>query len=220
MVLDYGLDDVSANLSGKILRRGIYNLEIFFNKLCGNSEFVYVACPNFSITLRQKRLILGVPIGGYIRWPSKYNIFPLDLDVNTCGVHVLKLPNNFNEHIFINRLYKLKQKLDNKELILDGKILKWNFSIRNHFINVYRDQENNHYLVVHSSGETELIDMENLNKLFDIKYIDIENRKYPYIIDSDVVEYAKISATENEFFYKRLVLCQDLVQNKMRGSAS
>lgn len=29
MVLDYGLDDVSANLSRKILRRGIHNLEIF-----------------------------------------------------------------------------------------------------------------------------------------------------------------------------------------------
>lgn len=157
----------------------------------------------FFYYLKTKRLILGVPIGGYIRWPSKYNIFPLDLDVNTCGVHVLKLPETFNEHIFIKRLYKLKQKLDNKEVILDGKILKWNFSIRNHFINVYRDEENNHYLVVHSSGETELIDMRNLNNLFNIKYIDIENRKYPYIIDSDAVEYAKISATENEFFYKR-----------------
>lgn len=203
MILDYGLDDDSANLSRKILTRGIHNLEIFFNKLFGNSEFVYVACPDFSITLRQKRLILGFPIGGYIRWPSKYNIFPLDLDVNTCGVHILKLPDNFNEYDFIRRLYNLKQKLDNQKLMLDGKVLKWNFSIRNHFINVYKDQENNHYLVVHSSGETELIDIKNLNKLFDIKYIDIENRKYPYIIDSDAIEYAKISAAENDFFYKR-----------------
>lgn len=203
MILDFGLSDHSAELARNILKRGTSNLRYVLQKVCGGDDFVYVACPDFSISLRQRRLILGLPIGGYVKWNSEYRFFPLELDVNSCGVHVLELGKEFDEETFQNSLFSLKKKLDNKELVLDKITLKWNFSRRNHFINVYKNKNGVYYMVVHSSGETTLFDWENLHRLFDVKYIELEGRKLPYILGDDVDQYYETAKIENEFFFKR-----------------
>ena len=203
MVLDFGLTDNSAMLARDILKRGTSNLEYVLQKVCGGNDFVYVACPDFSISLRQRRLILGLPIGGYVRWNSDYRFFPLELDVNSCGVHVLELGTEFDEDLFQHQLFSLKDRLDKEELVLGGAKLKWNFSRRNHFINVYRSDEGVYYMVAHSSGETTLFDWENLHRLFDVKHIELDGHPMPYILGDDVDQYYSIAKVENEFFFKR-----------------
>lgn len=203
MVLDFGLSDNSAVLAREILKRGTSNLEYVLKKVCGGDDFVYVACPDFSISLRQRRLILGLPIGGYVRWNADYRFFPLELDVNSCGVHVLELGTEFDEDSFQQALFSLKDKLNKGELVLDGIKLKWNFSRRNHFINVYKSTDGIYYIVVHSSGETTLFDWENLHRLFDVKHIELNGRKMPYILGDDVDHYYSTAKVENEFFFKR-----------------
>ena len=107
MILDYGLTDSSAKLARRILERGAQNLEYVLKKVCGGTDFVYVACPDFSISLRQRRLVLGLPIGGYVKWNKDYRFFPIELDVNSCGVHVLELGPDFDKETFQNSLFKL-----------------------------------------------------------------------------------------------------------------
>lgn len=202
MLLDYSLSDTSAQLARNILKRGVSNLKTVLNKVCGGDDFVYIACPDFSISLRQRRLILGLPIGGYVRWPAEYKFFPLELDVNSCGVHVLKLSQDFDIKKFESDLFNLKRNLDNSVYKLNGVTLKWNFSRRNHFINIYKDN-NNYYMVTHSSGETILFDWKNLNKIFNVKYIDVNGRMLPYIQGNDVDEYFRITEKENNFYFDR-----------------
>ena len=203
MVLDYSLSDKSAELARKILQRGANNLRTVLQNVCGGDNFVYVACPDFSISLRQRRLILGLPIGGYVKWDSAYQFFPLELDVNSCGVHMLKLKPDFDLKKFERDLFVLKQDMDVQKLVLNEKILKWNFSRRNHFINIYQDNDQIFYMVVHSSGETVLFDWENLHKMFDVKHTIVNERKLPYIQGNDVEEYFSITEKENKFFFER-----------------
>lgn len=106
MILDYSLSDTSAQLARRILNRGVSNLQAALAKVCGGDDVIYVACPDFSISLRQRRLILGLPIGGYVRWCPEYKFFPLELDVNSCGVHVLKLSEYFDIKKFEYDLFK------------------------------------------------------------------------------------------------------------------
>ncbi len=214
MVLDYGLDDNSAVLAREILKRGTSNLEYVLQKVCGGNDFIYVACPDFSISLRQRRLILGLPIGGYVRWNVDYRFFPLELDVNSCGVHVLELGTEFDEDAFQNALFSLKESLDKKELVLEEITLKWNFSRRNHFINVYKSEEGIYYMVAHSSGETTLFDWENLHRLFDVKHIELNGRNMPYILGNDVDQYYATAKVENEFFFKRHAFLFDILLGK------
>ena len=209
MVLDYSLSDISANLARRILRRGIQNLETALMKVCGGSDFTYIACPDFSISLRQRRLILGLPIGGYVKWNSTYRFFPIELDVNSCGVHMVKLSKNFNLESFKSALLQLKSDLDNNRIILNGVTLKWNFSRRNHFINIYEDNEGTPFLVAHSSGETVLFDWENLHKMFTVKYVEVNGRNLPYIQGDDVDQYYSIAARENKFFFERHIYLFD-----------
>lgn len=211
MVLDFGLTDNSAMLARDILKRGTSNLEYVLQKVCGGNDFVYIACPDFSISLRQRRLILGLPIGGYVRWNSDYRFFPLELDVNSCGVHVLELGKDFDEDLFQNELFALKDKLNKEELVLDGVKLKWNFSRRNHFINIYKSETGVYYMVAHSSGETTLFDWDNLHRLFDVKHIELNGRQMPYILGDDVDQYYATAKVENEFFFKRHAFLFDIL---------
>ena len=203
MILDYSLSDTSAALARKILNRGTYNLQTILDKVCGSAEFTYVACPDFSISLRQRRLILGLPIGGYVKWRADYRFFPLELDVNSCGVHMLKLPGDFDIEKFESNLFQLKHDLDEQKLVLNNVLLKWNFSRRNHFINIYEANSGNLFLVAHSSGETTLFDWDGLHKMFAVKHIDVNGRSLPYIQGNDVEQYYKITERENKFFFDR-----------------
>ena len=203
MILDYSLSDASAKLARKILERGANNLATVLNKVCGGNDFIYITCPDFSISLRQRRLILGLPIGGYVRWNADYKFFPLELDVNSCGVHMLRLGKNFDIEKFQNNLFLLKDNLDLGNLCLNGIKLKWNFSRRNHFINIYLNNEGEYYLVAHSSGETVLFDWENLHNMFTVKHIDVNGRNLPYIQGKDVEQYYSITKKENQFFFDR-----------------
>jgi hypothetical protein len=203
LVLDYSLSDKSAELARKILSRGAENLRAVLENVCGGDNFVYIACPDFSISLRQRRLILGLPIGGYVKWDPNYKFFPLELDVNSCGVHMLKLSKDFDLKEFEVNLFQLKKDLDAQALSLNGTTLKWNFSRRNHFINIYKGKDENLYLVSHSSGETVLFDWENLHRMFDVKHTLINNRMLPYIQGEDVDEYFRITKKENQFFFDR-----------------
>lgn len=203
MILDYSLSDASAKLARRILERGANNLETVLKKVCGGSDFVYVTCPDFSISLRQRRLILGLPIGGYVKWREEYRFFPLELDVNSCGVHMLKLGKSFDLEKFQKELFALKQTLDAGELSLNDVRLKWNFSRRNHFINIYLDDQGEYYFVAHSSGETVLFDWENLHKMFSVKSIEVNGRMLPYIQGDDVDQYYSITKKENQFFFDR-----------------
>lgn len=209
MVLDYSLSDTSANLARKILYRGTQNLQTALMKVCGGNDFTYVACPDFSISLRQRRLILGLPIGGYVKWNPHYRFFPLELDVNSCGVHMVKLSKGFDIEFFKSALLQLKLDLDNNRINLNGVTLKWNFSRRNHFINIYEDNEGTLFLVAHSSGETVLFDWENLHKMFTVKYVEVNGRNLPYIQGDDVDQYYSIAARENEFFFERHIYLFD-----------
>lgn len=202
MYIDKALNDNSANLARKILKRGIENMTTTLESIFGFSDFSHVACSDFSISLRQRRLILGLPIGSYVNWKS-HEFFPLELDINSCGVHILKLRTPLNEKKFRQNLDNLQKRMNNKEIVLDGVTLKWNFSRRNHFINVYQNEQGEDFVVFHASGETKLFDWEYLNSIFDVKHIDIEDRKMPYIIGNDVQKYWNIAKQENDFFYKR-----------------
>lgn len=213
MVIDRALKDHSAELARNILARGIVNITTMLNNIYNTSDFVYVACPDFSISLRQRRLILGLPIGGYVNM-SKYNFFPLELDVNSCGVHLIELGKEFDVNQFRFDLLTLKNDMNAKKIILDNIPLKWNFSRRNHFINIYKDDSNIYYAVFHSSSETVLFDWEDLHKRFDVKHIHIEGREVPYIIEDDVVEYWRIAEEENKFFFKRHIEVFDLLFHK------
>lgn len=202
MFIDNAINDHSANFARKILMRGFKNISVLLNNVFGLSDFMYVACPDFSITLRQRRLILGLPIGGYINW-SKYNIFPLELDINSCGVHVVQLLDNFDEKQFRIKLNNLNEQMTEQKVRIDKTLLKWNFSRRNHFINVYKDAKNDYYVVFHSSGETILFNWEYLHSNFAVAYLAINGRKVPYIAGDDVEKYWSIAKEENSFFFER-----------------
>ena len=202
MFIDKALNDHSANLARKILEKGLNRLSYILKKEFGSEDFTYIACPDFSITLRQRRLFIGLPIGGYINW-SKYSFFPLELDVNSCGVHVIKLPKTFDPIKFRHRLQDLKSKLDGHQLEIDGKKLKWNFSRRNHFINIYHNSENTPHVVIHSSGETILFDWDYLKSNFSIKTVEVDGRSIPYLLNKDFDKYWSIASKENQFFFER-----------------
>ena len=202
MFIDRAIHDHSAELARRILKRGLRNLETLLKMVCGGTDFTYVACPDFSISLRQRRLILGLPIGGYVNW-SKYDIFPLELDVNSCGVHMVRLRGGFDEHEFMSRLYSLYDRMAAKELKVGDTVLKWNFSRRNHFINIYMDSEGAHYAVFHSSGETVLFDWAGLHSMFAVKQVLIDGRQVPYIEGADARQYLEIALKENGFFLER-----------------
>jgi hypothetical protein len=178
------------------------NISTLLKTICGGDDFTYVACPDFSISLRQRRLILGLPIGGYVNW-SSYDVFPLELDVNSCGVHIVRLLSPFSESGFREKLHSLQTQMDKKEFRVSDKTLKWNFSRRNHFINVYQDNNGSHYVVFHSSGETILFDWESLHRLFSVKQVTIEGRSVPYINGQDAQRYQSIAEEENGFFLQR-----------------
>jgi len=201
--IDRAINDHSAHLARRILSRGLRNVESLLQAICGSCEFTYVACPDFSISLRQRRLILGLPIGGYVNW-SKYNMFPLELDVNSCGVHIVKMLSKFDEHDFMSRLYALQRRLQAKEVQVGDTVLKWNFSRRNHFINVYKDDDNTHFAIFHSSsGETVLFDWQRLHSMFNVKTIAIDGRDVPFIEGGDAEKYLDIALRDNEFFFAR-----------------
>lgn len=202
MLIDLALNDHSANVARRILSRGIERITSLLNIVSGSSDFTYVACPDFSITLRQRRLILGFPIGGYVNW-SKHDFYPLELDLNSCGVHLLRLGEDFDELQFRKRLHEMKLVLDKGGLQLDGTTLKWNFTRRNHFINVYKDSDSCYYCVFHSSAETRLLDSKYMSSEFSVRYATIDGRDIPYIVGDDVHRYWSIAREENSFFFER-----------------
>jgi|GEM_PF-5351369 hypothetical protein len=202
MFIDLAIGDHTANIARRILERGLNNISALLNELFGSDDFTYVACPDFSVSLRQRRLILGLPIGGYVNW-SQYNVYPLQLDLNSCGVHLLKLPPDFDEGHFRKRLLEMKRTMDDRQFMLNGVSLKWNFTRRNHFINIYMDANGTHYAVFHSSAETLLFDLQYLKEHFEVKSTKIGNRDVSYIRDKDVDEYWRIAERENSFFFER-----------------
>ncbi|MHB9089248.1 MAG: hypothetical protein ACYC5A_08520, partial [Thermoleophilia bacterium] len=202
MFIDKSVNDHSALVAKKILNRGLSSISFMLDKLFGSSEFTYVACPDFSISLRQRRLILGLPIGGYVNW-SKYKFFPLELDVNSCGLHVIKFKDEFNPELFRKNLHLLKNRMDRGELVLNGREIKWNFSRRNHFINIYKDNEENVYVIFHSAGETVLFDWDYLHANFNVEKMKVEGREIPFIKDDDVEKYWQIAERDNAFFFER-----------------
>ena len=196
------LHDNSAEVARRVLQRGVQNLTTLLKHVGGSGEFTYVACPDLSITLRERRLILGLPIGGYINWTGT-KIFPLELDVNSCGVHMVKPLGQFDLDSFRTRMKDLKRKMDDQEIVVDGITLKWNFARRNHFINVYKGQAGAHYVIFHSSGETVLFDWQGLHSRFNVRTCRIDKRDVPYICGEDVDTYWAIAERENEFFFRR-----------------
>lgn len=201
MIIDNALSDHSANLGRRILARGVEKLSYCLNHIFGSNDFSYVACPDFSISLRQRRLILGLPIGGYINW-SKYDFYPIELDLNSCGVHVFRL-HRYNESELLNKILKLKSELDSGNRNLSGISLKWNFAKRNHFISIYKDTTGAHLAVIHAAGETKLFDWNYLHSNFDVKRIEYHSEQIPYICNKDFERYWEISQEENSFFFSR-----------------
>ena len=209
MIIDYSLKDFSSEFARKTLNKGMKKFKYLLDAVSKKNELFYIALPDFSITLKQRRLIFGMPIGGYLKWTSSPKIFPLELDVNPCGVHLLKL-HTFCENEFITRLYEIKQKLDKEELSLRGKILKWNFTARNHFINIYKYLDD-YYMLSHSSGESVLSNWHQLNNMFGVKYINIDGEDVPYIVGDDAIKYFSIAREESVFFHDRHNLIFDLL---------
>jgi hypothetical protein len=116
---------------------------------------------------------------------------------------MVKMLGTYDEHDFMERLYALQQRLLAKELTVGDTVLKWNFSRRNHFINVYKDDDDTYYAMFHSSGETVLFDWARLHSMFNVKSIVIDERKVPYIDGRDAEKYLEIALHDNEFFFTR-----------------
>ena len=200
--LDRALHDTSAHLARRILTRGLRNLAAIIEKEFHSDEFAHVACPDFSITLRQRRMVLGLPIGSYINF-SRHLFFPIELDVNSCGVHLIRPHERLDEKDLRDRLATVRRRLDGKELRVGNVILKWNFSRRNHFISVCYDSVGEQFILVHAGGETQLFDWQMLNNRFSVKQIEVDDRRIPYIVGKDAVEYSNIAAAENQLFRVR-----------------
>lgn len=202
MFIDHALDDNSAHLARRIVDRGLRTVGELLTRVCGTSEFAYVACPDFSISLRQRRLILGLPIGGYVNWHPAL-LYPLQLDLNSCGVHVVRLHEAIGVDEFVKRVYDLKQKMDRGDIVLGGMRLKWNFSRRNHFMNLYAGSDGDLYCICHAGAETKLFDVDYLNDTFSVCETSIDGRTVPYIKGDDVYKYWDVARDENERFLGR-----------------
>lgn len=197
--LDHALKDTSAQLARRILDRGIKRLSAIIEKEFASDDFSHVACPDFSITLRQRRMVLGLPIGSYVNF-SKHPFFPIELDVNSCGVHLIRLPEPIDHEELRKRLSGVRKRLDGKELVIGDTVLKWNFSRRNHFISICYNKGGEQFILVHAGGETQLFDWEMLNRRFSVRRVQVDGREVPYIVGRDAAEYSNIAAKENEFF--------------------
>jgi hypothetical protein len=190
-VIDLALHDSSADLARRVLRRGVRTLAAVLMAATGDDEFLYVACPDFSITLRQRRLVVGLPIGGYVNWFGK-RAFPIDLDVNSCGVHLLQLSRLFSKDDVIQGIFNLKKHLDTGAVTVGTTSLKWNFTRRNHFIALYENDEH-----------TTLFDKADLVKQFQVQTVSVDGRTVPYIAGEDFDEYCALAAEENALFSRR-----------------
>jgi hypothetical protein len=202
-VIDLALHDRSAELARRILARGQVTLAAVLRAAGYDDDFLYVACPDFSITLRQRRMIVGLPIGGYVNWFGK-RAFPIELDVNSCGVHLLELSRPLSKEQIVRAVFDLKQRLDDGELAVGRVGLRWNFTRRNHFIGFYEDRTGERqFLVFHAAGETQLFDFAALKSKFDVREVVVGGRPVPYIVDDDFDEYWEMASRENVHFFER-----------------
>jgi len=202
MFVDNALQDHSATVARKVLKRGLSNLNALLQEIYGSSDVTYVACPDFSITLRKERLALGFPIGGYLNFGS-CSFVPLDLMINTCGVHMIRLGTDFEVNSFRTSLRALKTRMESQKMIVDDIPLRWNFSKRNHFINIYKDEvSGEHYAIFHGASETKLCNWDYLNDEFEIEKRQVNGYEVRYLINENAEKYYSIAQKENDFFYK------------------
>lgn len=138
-------------------RFALQRLEPFLRRLasaCGSGEHKCVpaawfyALPDFSPSLNEYRIAEGLPVGGILGWSkARINIVPAAIPINGCGIILARLNGPVRADEILKRFQSgviSKLRIGDKKIILD-------IGHKNHFLNLYRDDADESYLMLHCS---------------------------------------------------------------------
>jgi hypothetical protein len=155
-IFSTGLDDSGARLGLANMRYGLAKILIAQEAYGFEPNAFFIAAPDATVTRNTNRWRSGIGYGGLLVWGDRQQeLVVLDVKPNCCGMLVLGMDQLPPQSTMIERIEKLHE----KEEVINGVPVQWDFGISNHFITLFRviplDQTNFHpyAVILHGSGK-------------------------------------------------------------------
>lgn len=103
--------------------------------------------PDFSPSLNDTRLAIGLPVGGLLGWNASCDFVPPGVPANGCGMAVARVSRSAGPHQVIDALKRVAQ----AGLQVRDYEIQWDAGRKNHFLSVYSDKTGKRYAILHCS---------------------------------------------------------------------
>lgn len=134
-IFSTGLNDGTSQLSKKNMAYGLAQFHYIQQKFGLNPKALFISTPDETISRNIFRWNSGVSYGGRLSWGNGQDRFIfLNTKPNGCGLLVGGLYERPNPSEIIKRI----EDIQNEELYLEDVKLKWDYSVGNHFIDIYQ----------------------------------------------------------------------------------
>lgn len=132
--------DVSAKLASQNLLWGMARTLQALRKIDSRAEIRFIASPDFTITRSQARWGSGFAYGGLTHFKCSEPVVLVELRPNTCGTLFARIEKEANYAKLRNRIVTYRS---------TQQQLEWDYGRKNHFINLYQENEETAYVLVH-----------------------------------------------------------------------
>ena len=145
---DLGAPDAAGRMAVALTHVGLARVHYLESALGGTCTARCVVGPDSSPSMNPVRLASGFTTGGFLEWESEDDFVLVDMLPNCCGMTVARVPLREDLDSYYARLRRLAE----TPPIVDGQRIIVDLNRKNHFLGLFRDDEDCVYGVVHCSA--------------------------------------------------------------------
>ena len=146
---EYYLDDCSQ----RVMLKYIYETQLMLNKVIqhydANGNAYVIPSLDLGFTYNTGRLAGGFTTGMMVNWNCRIPFVPVDMTVKECSGSIAYIDTNEKYDKFFTA-----DRINEALLNMRKKGFQFNFSSGNHFINLYKNNDEKYFIAIHSSDES------------------------------------------------------------------
>jgi hypothetical protein len=147
-LIDWAAPDLAGRASVQLARYALARIHHLEEQLGVEPSATCIVAPDSSPSRNPQRLAGGYSTGGELWWNPEHPILPLDSLPNCCGIALAQIELRRSPADYYQALHNLATKPPH----LDGVPIIVDVNRKNHFVGIYRDNDDTHYAVVHCSA--------------------------------------------------------------------